>query len=601
MKQGTAALRVFAVRYKGDQIMLAQTVRRQALAVVIMAVCATVLGATTGYGQKAIVLADTTTPHVYSTNPDNNASGVFINRKIAVSFNEAMDPATLTPATFTLQKGITPVSGAVTYSEVGHVAFFAPDSLLDTLTDYSAKLITAVTDTAGNSLANDYVWNFSTGEVLDTIRPTVIVTFPDTNATGVSVYAAISATFTETVDPSTFTTSSVMQGFTPVPGTLTYDMVVGEITFTPDSNLLFNTVYTVTLSTGITDLAGNALDADYVWSFTTGTASIREPVDLGTAGNFVILAKTGVSTTGTTSVVGDIGLSPAAATYITGFDLILDPSGTFSTSALVDGQIFAASYTEPTPTMLTTAVGDMETAYTTAAGLTLPDYTELHAGDLTGKTLVRGLYKWSSGVMINAPGVTLTGDSNDVWIFQIAQTLLVGNGAIVTLSGGALPKNIFWQVAGQTTLGTTTQFKGNILDQTAIVMQTGSSLNGRALAQSAVTLDATSATIPTGVELPMEGTLAFDKMQLLPCRPNPASGAVNISYVLPRSGNVSLVVYDVCGRVVKTLARGHQQGGTHNLTWRGDDSRGRLLPASVYFYRLGYEGTSLTRRVVLLR
>ncbi|MDO9069681.1 MAG: ice-binding family protein, partial [Deltaproteobacteria bacterium] len=243
----------------------------------------------------------------------------------------------------------------------------------------------------------------------------------------------------------------------------------------------------------------------------------------------------------------------------------------------------------------------METAYTDAAGRTIPDFTELHAGDLTGKTLVRGLYKWGTGIMINAPGVTLTGDSNDVWIFQIAQTLLVGNGAIISLSGGALSKNIFWQVAGQTTLGTTTQFKGIILDQTAIVMQTGSTINGRALAQSAVTLDATTATIPTGIEQPTGGELALTRLQLMPCRPNPASGAVNISYVLPRSGQVSLNVYDICGRRVNTLAQGQKQGGTYNITWRGDDSQGRKVSAGVYIYRLNYEGMSLTRRLVLVR
>ena len=124
------------------------------------------------------------------------------------------------------------------------------------------------------------------------------------------------------------------------------------------------------------------------------------PVNLGTAGNFVILAKTGISTTGVTSITGDIGISPAAATFITGFGLIMDASGTFSTSSLVTGKIYAADYTPPTPTYMTTAVGDMETAYTDAAGRPLPDYTELYAGDVTGQTLTPGLYKWGTGVLV---------------------------------------------------------------------------------------------------------------------------------------------------------------------------------------------------------
>ena len=117
-------------------------------------------------------------------------------------------------------------------------------------------------------------------------------------------------------------------------------------------------------------------------------------VNLGTAADFVALAKTGISTTGTTAIVGDIGVSPAAATAITGFGLIMDQSGTFSISSLITGKIYAADYTSPTPAKLTTAIGDMQTAYTNAAGRSLPDYTELYAGDVTGKTLTHGLYKW---------------------------------------------------------------------------------------------------------------------------------------------------------------------------------------------------------------
>lgn len=212
------------------------------------------------------------------------------------------------------------------------------------------------------------------------------------------------------------------------------------------------------------------------------------PVNLGTAGNFRILAKTGISTTGTTSITGDIGVSPAAATAITGFGLILDSSGTFSTSSLVTGKVYAADYASPTPTMLTTAISDMETAYNDAAGRTNPDHTELGTGNITSMTLAPGLYKWSTGVLIGAAGVTLSGGASDVWIFQIAQTLTVDNGAIVTLSGGAQANNIFWQVAGQVTLGTTSQFKGIILCQTLISMNTNAQLDGKALAQTAVTL-----------------------------------------------------------------------------------------------------------------
>jgi len=220
-------------------------------------------------------------------------------------------------------------------------------------------------------------------------------------------------------------------------------------------------------------------------AFAAGPAT----VNLGTAGNFVILAKSGISTTGVTAIVGNIGVSPIAATAITGFGLTLDRSGQFSISPKVTGKIYAANYAVPTPKMLTAAVLDMQTAYTDAAGRTKPTATELGTGNIGGKTVKPGLYKWSSNVTIPAD-VTLSGGKNDTWIFQIAGTLDISSGKKVILSGGAQAKNIFWQVAGKTSIGTYSTFNGNILDKTAIVLKTGAKLNGGALAQTAVTLDA---------------------------------------------------------------------------------------------------------------
>ncbi|MEO8195132.1 MAG: ice-binding family protein [Thermoanaerobaculia bacterium] len=214
------------------------------------------------------------------------------------------------------------------------------------------------------------------------------------------------------------------------------------------------------------------------------------PVNLRTAGRYVILSKAGISTTGVTSIVGDIGVSPIAATAITGFDLILSPTRRFSTSAEITGKVYASDYAAPTPARMSAAVADMETAYTDAEGRTLPDFTELYSGDLTGQTLTPGLYKWGTGVLVSAGGVTISGGPTDVWIFQIAQDLTVEAGAIVTLAGGASAANIFWQVAGETTLGTTARMKGIVLCATQIAMNTGARLVGRALAQTAVTLDA---------------------------------------------------------------------------------------------------------------
>jgi hypothetical protein len=227
------------------------------------------------------------------------------------------------------------------------------------------------------------------------------------------------------------------------------------------------------------------------------------PVNLGTAGNFVILSKSGITNTGTTSIVGDIGVSPIAASGITGFGLIMDASMQFSTSSLVTGKVYASDYATPTPTMMTTAVSDMEAAYSDAAGRTNPTAVELGAGNIGGRTLAPGLYKWSTGVTIPTD-LTLSGGPSDVWIFQIAQTLDVGNGVVITLSGGAQPQNIFWQVGSQATLETTSDVKGIILSKDAIVMKTGAKLNGRALSQKAVILDSNAAA-PTGTTPPLTG------------------------------------------------------------------------------------------------
>jgi hypothetical protein len=227
-------------------------------------------------------------------------------------------------------------------------------------------------------------------------------------------------------------------------------------------------------------------------------ATGQSPVNLGTAGNYAILAKSGISTVPTSAITGDIGVSPIDSTAITGFSLTMDSANTFSTSTQVTGKVYAADYAAPTPATLTTAISDMETAYTDAAGRTNPNATELGAGEIGGMTIYPGLYKWGAGVSISTD-VTLDaqGNSNAVWIFQIAGDLTVANGKQVILSGGANALNIFWQVAGGAgvNIGTTAHFEGVILAQTAIHLNTGATLNGRALAQTAVTLDSSTVSL----------------------------------------------------------------------------------------------------------
>jgi hypothetical protein len=212
-------------------------------------------------------------------------------------------------------------------------------------------------------------------------------------------------------------------------------------------------------------------------------------VNLGVAGNFVILSKSGITDVYKSVITGDIGTSP-----ITGAAINL-------TCAEVTGTIYSVNAAGPLPcavtdaSRLTTAVGDMQTAYTDAAGRSNPDFLNLGAGNIGGKTLTPGLYKFTSAVVIPT-NITISGGPNDVWIFQIAGTLIMSSAVNITLSGGAQAKNIFWQVAGAVTLGTTSHFEGIILGQTGINLQTGASINGRTLAQTAVTLQMNTVTRP---------------------------------------------------------------------------------------------------------
>jgi hypothetical protein len=219
------------------------------------------------------------------------------------------------------------------------------------------------------------------------------------------------------------------------------------------------------------------------------TASGAGPaaVNLGSAINYVVLAKSAISNVPTSSVTGDLGLSPAAASFITGFSLTLPAASPYATSSQVTGQVFAADYATPTPTNLTTAVGAMQTAYTDAAGRVTPDFLELNTGAIGGLTLPRGLYKWTNTVTIGSD-VTLNGSATDVWIFQVAGGVTQASGTQVNLTGGALAKNVFWQVAGAVSIGTTAHMEGIILGQTSITLGTGATANGRLLAQTAVSL-----------------------------------------------------------------------------------------------------------------
>lgn len=317
-----------------------------------------------------------------------------------------------------------------------------------------------------------------------------------------------------------------------IDGVITSDITNKIWTFHPVNPLGFDVIYNVTVTTGAKGVSGNALIKNFLWSFTTnygsgggssgggssgGGAAAAAPVvppvtgssnlsavNLGTATGFALLGGTGIADNVPTlsAITGNVGVSAAAGSFITGLSCTKVTGTIYEVNAGYTGG-FDSNTTCAAPgpgankTLVDNAVADELTAYNTARGLSNPTATELYTGNLGGQTLTPGLYKWSTPVTIPT-SVTLDcqGNASAVFIFQIAQTLVVSNGQSVNLIGSCQAKNIFWQVDTQVTLGTTSVFNGNILSGTAVVINTGATLNGRAFAQSAVTLNGNAVTKP---------------------------------------------------------------------------------------------------------
>jgi hypothetical protein len=218
-------------------------------------------------------------------------------------------------------------------------------------------------------------------------------------------------------------------------------------------------------------------------------ATATNSVNLGTAGNYVILTKTGIATVPDSTITGNIAVSPIDGSGITGFELALDSEGDFSidTSLQIkgDGKAYAANYADPIPATLTTAVSDMEIAYTDAAGRVNPDAKRINVmgGLIGGLTLTPGIYTFQVEIII-ATSITLSGSADDIFIIQTTKNIVQAANTEVTLAGGVLASNVFWQVAGDVSVGTGAKMEGVLLVMTAVTLKTGSTLNGRVLAQS---------------------------------------------------------------------------------------------------------------------
>lgn len=437
-------------------------------------------------------IADIVLPAVVRMNPADNETGVALNQAIIIEFSEAMDKTTINSSTVLLKQGTKSVLGTVTYT--GTTATFTPTKNFDPHVAYTVTLTNGAKDLAGNAISANLLSSFTTGAAADLMLPMVHSTDPLNNATGIARNKIIALTFNEAMNSETINNATFIlkQGTSSVVGTVSYSGMTAN--FTPLNVLAASTTYRATITKAAKDLAGNALAADVSWEFSTGgTTSSLAAVNLGTSGNYVILAQSAINNNPTSAITGDVALSPAAASYITG--MALTAATGYATSTQVTGKVYAADMADPTPNNLTTAVGDMVAAYNDAAGRPSPDFLELGTGNLGGKTLAPGLYKWTTTVTLPS-NVTISGGASDIWIFQISGDITVSSAVRITLEGGAQAKNIFWQIAGQATLGTNAHVEGVILSKTGITFQTSASLNGRALAQTAVILDSNAVTNP---------------------------------------------------------------------------------------------------------
>lgn len=483
--------------------------------------------------------ADTTRPTVTLTIPTAAATGVATNTQVTATFSEDMDPSTIAGASFAVTgPGAIAVGGAVTYAAVARTATFTPTAALTAGTIYTATLTTAATDLAGNALAgnqaplpaaSNFVWTFTTGAGPDATPPTVTVLNPADLATGICLQKRVNATFSESMDSTTITTAT----FTLQPtvgallgGTVAYDALSKVATFTPTSALVASTNYTVTITTGAKDLAGNALASNRVWTFTTGNqaCSLISPIALGAAAPFGNLGGTaGTTNTGVLTVIGgDLGSTATVTTSVTGFhdsagDIYTETGANIGT---VNGKIYTCtvSTTGPTSaainptscTIATQARSDAQTAYDNLSPALQPGGTDPGAGQLGGLTLAPGIYQAAGGsFLITGSDLTLDaqGDATAVWVFQTASTLTVGAPGAprsIILINGAQAKNVFWQVGSSATINAAGggTMVGTILASAAVSFSTVGNvaivtLNGRAVGLNAsVTLTNTVINVP---------------------------------------------------------------------------------------------------------
>jgi hypothetical protein len=477
-------------------------------------------------------------PTVIATIPANGATDQPLNQTVSATFSEPMNPATINSGTFMLTgPGATRVAGLVSYSTVGNTLTFTPSQNVAASTTFTATITTGAESLASVPLANTYVWTFTTGTATTGIPPELVSTNPASAATNVPLNQAVSATFSQAMNPLTITTGTFLlagPGNAAITGTVSYDAIDFIATFSPSAPLVASTTYTATITSGATDLAGSSLGdtgAPNPWSFTTGAAVVPPPVILGPTislfGGFG--GGAGMTNQGTHTVVnGDIGTT-GASTTMTGFydESVAAVGGVYPCSytvtpnnmGLVNGTIETAppppsgacpnEGTATTFAIATQAALEARNAYNTLQGL--PPGTTLATNELGNRTLAPGTYTSTSFYQITAGPLTLDaqGDPNASWVFQIPSYLTVGSPTAsesVILINGAQAKNVFWAVGGLPgaviNYGGGGTMVGTIISQPGITVSSPgvaavTTINGRVIA-----LDASTTIVNTVINVP---------------------------------------------------------------------------------------------------
>lgn len=483
----------------------------------IFAVMATVFLTACGGGSGSS--ASSTAPHVILTIPTKTVpivTGVAINSSIKAKFDQDMLASSINTTSFTLNcPAGTPITSTVTYDAPNRTAILQHASDLPVSTTCEAKVSTAVKNSAGVAKAEDYVWSFTTGTVADTTAPTITAQNPISGATGVCLTKVISTTFSEPMDSTTIngTTFTVTgPASAAIPGSVTYDALSNTASFTTSlsGGYAANTIYTVGISTGVKDLAGNALATASSTSFTTGTLACGSAaVNLGTVsvyGGFG--GNAGITNQGINTVVtGDLGTT-AACTLFTGFhDATNIYTETTLNIGLVTGDIYCgppAPGTEATLAIATQAAADALTAYNTMSGLTS---TPL-ASQLGGTTVTTGIYNSAAASFDITTGNLIlngAGDPDATFIFKSTGAVTIGSPGVprtISLINGAQAKNVFWQVGSAARIEDGSTMVGTIIANSGVTISTAGQTNQTTLIGRAIGLNASVTMVNTTVTVP---------------------------------------------------------------------------------------------------